>query len=97
MHEVWRALGISQHRVEHLSIMRQEVAMIRARGVPVKHGMTSLMLELKRREIKVEAIPGHMNQYHTETQQLKEKNETTKLIVHTGHINKSTKLPLPTE
>ena len=28
---------------------------------------------------------------------MKDKNETTTLIVHAGHINKTTTLPLPTE
>ena len=38
-----------------------------------------------------------MNQGHTETQQLKDKNETPKLMVHEGQIKKTTTLPLPTE
>ena len=38
-----------------------------------------------------------MNQGHTETQQLKNNNETTTLMVHAVYINKTTTLPLPTE
>ena len=38
-----------------------------------------------------------MHQGHTETQYLKYKNETPTLMVHTVYINKTTKLPLPTE
>ena len=97
MHEVWRALGLSQLRVEHLSSLIQEVAMRREIVVPVKHGMSALMLALKEAEIKVEAIPVHMHHGHIETQQLKDKNEKPTLRVHAGQINETTTLPLPTE
>ena len=55
------------------------------------------MLALKEAEIKVEAIPIHMYQGHTETQQLKNNNETPTVMVYKGQINKTTSLPLPTE
>ena len=48
--------------------------MRRARVVPGKHGMAALMLSQKEAEIKAEAIPVHMHQGHTETQQLKDNN-----------------------
>ena len=83
--------------VEQISRLQQEVAMRRAIVVPGKHDMSDLMIELKEAEIKAEAIPVHMNQGHTETQQLKDKNETPTLMVHAGQINKTTTLPLPTE
>ena len=47
MHELWRTLGIRQHRVEHLSILRHEADMRQARLVPVKYDMADLMLALK--------------------------------------------------
>ena len=47
MHKVWRALGLKQLIVEQLSSLRQEVAMIRVRVVPVKNFMAALMLALK--------------------------------------------------
>ena len=68
MHRVWRALGSRQIRVEQISILRQEVAILWERVVPGKHGMVSLMLALKEAEIKVESIPVHMNQGHIEIQ-----------------------------
>ena len=36
MHKVWRALGISNHIVKHLSILRHEVSMIWSIVVPEK-------------------------------------------------------------
>ena len=38
-----------------------------------------------------------MQQRNIETQRLKDKNETPKLLVHEGQIKKTTTLPLPTE
>ena len=58
--------------------------MRRARVVPRKHGISDLMLSLKEEEIKSEAITVHIQQEHTETQQLKNKNETPTLMVHVG-------------
>ena len=46
MHEVWRALGLSQIIVEQLSILRQEEAMRWSIVVPGKHGMSALMIPL---------------------------------------------------
>ena len=60
--------------MEKLSSLRQEVATIREIMVPGKNGMEYLILALKRAEIKAEAIPVHMHQGHTETQQLKDNN-----------------------
>ena len=77
--------------------MRHEIAMIRARVVPGKHGMVALMLEIKEVEIKAEAIPVYMHQGNTETQHLKDNNETTTVMVHVDQINKNITLPLPTE
>ena len=38
-----------------------------------------------------------MHQDNTETQHMKDNNETPMLMVHAGHINETTTLPLPTE
>ena len=38
--------------------------MRQARVLPIKHGMSTLMLELKEAEIKAEAILIHMHQGH---------------------------------
>ena len=38
-----------------------------------------------------------MYQGHTETQQLKNNNESPKVMVHAGQINKTTTLPITTE
>ena len=65
--------------------------------VPVKHGMSDLMLSLKDVEINAEAIPVQMHQGGTETQQLENNNETPTVMVHAGHINKITALNLPTD
>ena len=45
--------------------------MRQARVVPVKHGMSALMLARKEAGIKAEAIPVHMHQGKTATKQLK--------------------------
>ena len=74
-------------RVEQLSSLRQELAMILEIVVPVKHGMSALMLALMEAETKAEAIPVHMQQGHTEKQQLKDNNETPTLMVHARQIN----------
>ena len=71
--------------------------MRRAIVVTGKHGIAALTIVLKEAEIKSEAIPVHMNQKNTEKQQLKDKNETPTEMVHAGHINKTTTLPLPTD
>ena len=47
MHELSKALGLSQLRGEQLSILWQDVSMRRARLVPGKHGMSALMIALK--------------------------------------------------
>ena len=52
MHKVWRALGLKQQRVEHLSSLQQGVAMRWARVVPIKHGMAALTMALKEVEVK---------------------------------------------
>ena len=64
--EVWRALGLSQIRVEQLSSLRREVDIRQARVVPKKHSMSALMLSLNNSETKAEAIPLHMHQGHKE-------------------------------
>ena len=71
--------------------------MRRAIVVPGKHGMSSLVIALKEAEIKVEAIPVQMHQGYTETQHLKNNNETPTVMVHAGYINKTTTLHLPLE
>ena len=58
--------------------------MIQVRAVPGKYGMSSLMIALKKVEIKAESIPVHMHQGHTETQKLKYNNETPKVMVYYG-------------
>ena len=83
--------------VEQLSRLWKEVDMRRARLVPGKHGMSTLMVALKEAEIKEEAIPVHIHQGHTETLQLKYNGETLTVLVHAVHINKTTTLHLPTE
>ena len=97
IHKVLRALGMRQLRVEHISILWQEVAMKHSRVLPRKHGMSALMLALKEAEVKEEAIPVQINQGNKETQQLKDNNKTHTVMVHTGYINKTTTLPLPIE
>ena len=86
MHKIFKALGLRQLIVEHLSILQQEVAMRQARLVPGKHDMAALLLALKEAEIKAKAIPVHMHQGHIETQQLKYNNETSTVLVHVVHI-----------
>ena len=38
-----------------------------------------------------------MRQEHTEPQQLRDNNKLPKVMVHAGHINKTTTLTIPTE
>ena len=71
--------------------------MRRARVVPGKYGMSSLMIALKKAEIRAESIPVHMHQGHTETQNLKYNNETPAVMVYSGYINKTTTLTLQKE
>ena len=73
MHEVWRGIVIRNHRVECLSIIRKEVAMIRERVVPGKHDMVDLMLALKEAKINAEDIPVHMHKRQNATKKLKDK------------------------
>ena len=61
MHKVWRYLGLRNHRLGKLQILRHEAAMIRAIVVPVKHGMEALMIALKEAEINAEATPVNMH------------------------------------
>ena len=74
MHKVYRALGIRHHRLEQISSLQHEVAMRRERLVPGKHDMSALVIALKEAEINSKAIPVHIYQCQTETQQLKDKN-----------------------
>ena len=97
MHEVWKDLRMMYHRVEHLSSLRQEVAMIRVRVVPEKNGLASIMLALKEAEIKAKVIPVNIYQGQTTTKNLKYKCEIPTVFVHAGHMNDITPLPLPTE
>ena len=57
--------------------------------------MAALMIAIKEAEIKAEDIPVHMYQGQKVTQQLKDKNVTTTVMVHTGYINETTKLCIP--
>ena len=52
MDEVWKDLGIRQHKVEQLSILWYKVAMRQKRLVPGKHSMESLILEIMDAELK---------------------------------------------
>ena len=97
MHKVWRALLLRKIIVEHLSILWQDVDMRRAIVVTGKHGMSALMLSLKKAEIKAEAILVHMHHKQTATKQQIYKDETTTVMVHAGQIKKTTTLPLPPE
>ena len=58
--------------------MRQAIVVTR------KYVMSALMLALKDTEIKEEAIPLHRHQGHTETQHLKDNNETPTVMVYAG-------------
>ena len=60
--------------------------MIRARVVPIKHGIKTLILALKEAEIKAEAIPVHMHHGQTATNQLKYKSEITTVMMHAVKI-----------
>ena len=71
--------------------------MRRARVVPGNCCMSALMLAIKEAKKNAEAIPLHMHQGHTETQQPKYNNETPTVMVNAGQIIKTTTLPLPTE
>ena len=62
-----------------------------------KHGMAALMLAINESGIKSEDIPVHMYQGHTETQQLKDKDETPTGMVQSGNINENKTLCIPTE
>ena len=53
----------------------------------MKNDIAALILELKETEINAEAIPVHMHQGHTETEQLKDNNKTPKWMVHAVQIN----------
>ena len=97
IHKVWRYLALRQHKLKQLSIMRHEAAMIRESVVPGKHAMATLMLALKEAEIKTEDITVHMHQGQTEIKQLKDKDQTTIVMVHVGHISETTTQCLPTE
>ena len=59
--------------MEQLSSLRHESSMILAIVVPVKHGMTALMLVLKEEKIKAEAILVHMHQIQNATKNPKDK------------------------
>ena len=65
--------------------------------VPGKHGIPYLMIELKEVKINSEAIPVQMQQVHTETQQMKNINETPTVMVNAYQINETTTLHLPPE
>ena len=60
--------------MEQMSNLWQDLAMRRARVVPIKNDMAALMISLKEAQIKAEAIPVQMHQGHTETQHLKDNN-----------------------
>ena len=80
-----------------MSSLRHEVATIKKILVPGKHGTTALMVDLKDTEIRAEAIPVHIRQWHTTTKQLKYKVETPTLMFHVVQINKTKTLCIPTE
>ena len=77
--------------MRHEADMRWEIV------VPVKHGMEALMLALNEAEINTETITVHIHQGRTETQQLKDTNDTPTVMLHSGKINETTTLCIPTE
>ena len=97
MHELWRDLRLIHNRVEYLPILIHEVDMRRSRVVPEKNGMAALLLALDEAYIKAEAIPVHMQQGQTSTQQLKDNNEIPIVMVHTRQIDETITLNKPTE
>ena len=82
-----------QLRVEQPSSLRQEIDTRRSRVVPGKHVMSDLIIQIK----EAEALPLKLHKVNTETQQLKDNNETPTVMVYVVQINKTTTLPLPTE
>ena len=86
VHKVCRELELREHRVEQMSSLCNEVAMRQSRVVPGKHAMTDFILEIKEAQIKAEDIPVHVDQDHTETKQLKYKDETPTVMVHSEQI-----------
>ena len=70
--------------------------MIRAKLVPVKHGISALMLAQKEAEIKSEDIPIYMHQGYTETKQPKYKIQTLTVMMHAVQIDETTTLCIPT-
>ena len=77
--------------------MRHKVAMRRSRVVNGKYDMEDLMLALKEVKIKAEDMPLNMNQGHTATKQLKDKDKTPTFMVHVGYINENKTLCIPKE
>ena len=71
--------------------------MRRARVVTGKYGMSALMISLKEAKKNAEYIPLHMHQENTETQQLKDNNKTSTVMMHGGKINETITLTIPTE
>ena len=96
MHKFLKALGLSQHIVQHISSLWHEVAMRQARLLPVKQVMAALLLKLNQVEIMVKYILVYMHQGHTTTKHLKDKGETPKVMLHKGHINETTTICIPT-
>ena len=62
MKKLWRAVVLIHNRVEYLSRLMQEVAMIQTKVAPVKHDISDLILALKDSEVNMEAIPVHIHQ-----------------------------------
>ena len=71
--------------------------MIRARMVPVKQGISALMIAPKEADIKSEDLPAHMRQGKTSTKQKKHNDKTPTVMVHDGQINEATTICLPME
>ena len=69
-----------------MSSLCNEVAMRHSRVVSGKHAMTDFILEIKEAQIKAEDIPVHVDQDHTEKKQLKYKDETPTVMVHSEQI-----------
>ena len=60
------------------------------RVVFVKNDMEDLMMALTNAEVKAEYITLHIHQGHTQNKEYK--CEKTMVVVHLGHINKTTTL-----
>ena len=75
-----------------MSILQHEVDIRREIVVPGKYDMSALILALTEVKIKAEDIPVRTHQGKTATKQLKDNGDIPTVMVHAGHINKTTTL-----